>query len=249
MKNLDVLITPFAGNRGRPIGKRCVMVANPADFNLLCRLTQTTGAGSTRLMMSRLFQGGKGNGRFSLLGPFVGAPYAVILQETAIAQGAREIVLFGWCGAVSSDVHVGDIVIPSSALIDDGTSRNYINEETDEVFPSAAVQQGLKDALIKRKIIFHEGRIWSTDAVFRETHEKIQFYNKRGAIAVEMEAAAVFSVGGFRGVEVGCILVASDELFSGKWVRGFSNPAFIQSRRAVCKMFRDLILQKELVSS
>ncbi len=183
------------------------------------------------------------------MGPFIGAPYAVILQEIAISRGAREIIFFGWCGAVSADVHIGEVVLPASALIDDGTSKNYIQEGAGEVFPSAALQRRIKNRLTDRKIRFHEGRIWSTDAVFRETQKKVGLYLKRRALAVEMEAAALFSVGLFRSVDVGSILVVSDELSAGAWVRGFSAPGFIKSRRAVCELLRDMILNPSPVFS
>ena len=64
-------------------------------------------------------------GNFSITGPFIGAPYAAMLLETLIAWGARRIIFLGWCGAVAEEVKIGDIILPTAALIDEGTSGHY----------------------------------------------------------------------------------------------------------------------------
>lgn len=235
MDTHEAIINPLMGKKPPQLGNRCVMVANQPDLDSLHRLLNIGNSKSQRILMSRLNYGYE-NTLMSLLGPFVGAPYAVILLESLIAWGVTEVIFFGWCGAVSDDVRIGDVIIPDKAFIDDGTSKNYTAAQTSESFPSALLQKNIKSALAKNKVKFHHGPVWSTDAIYRETKDKVAFFKKKNALAVEMEAAALFSVGNFRNIDVGCILVVSDELSSMKWNPGFKNPVFKERRNQVCEI-------------
>lgn len=237
MDTHDAIINPVMGKKPPQLGKLCVMVANQPDFDYLNRLLKTERSGSRRILMSRLNCGD--NTTLSIIGPFIGAPYAVILLESLIAWGIRGVVFFGWCGALSKDIKIGDVIIPDKALIDDGTSKSYVPNAS-EAFPSDSMQTLIKTSCIKNKIKFYEGPVWSTDAIFRETSKKVGFYQKKNALAVEMEAAALFSAGCFRKIDVGCILVVSDELASTKWKPGFNAPVFKERRYQVCEMIRSL---------
>ncbi len=174
-----------------------------------------------------------------MAGPFIGAPFAAILLESLIAWNVREILFFGWCGAISKEVHIGDIIVPDRSFMDDGTSRGYTDGTRDAAVPAAGLQSRVKTLLVNHNLAFHEGPVWSTDAIFRETPEKVMGFRKKGALAVDMEAAAVFSVGNFRNVDVGCILVVSDEMKDLKWRPGFTHKAFKKQRQQIA----DLIFQ------
>jgi uridine phosphorylase len=179
----------------------------------------------------------------SFVGPIIGAPYAVMLFETLIAWGARSFIFFGWCGAISPDVKIGDILIPTSAVVDEGTSIHYLQPRESVVHPSPATTGLIKTILSDRDIAFHEGRIWSTDAIFRETPDKVSHYQSSGVVAVEMELSALFSVGRFRNVDVGGILVVSDELSTLKWHPGFKDERFKQGRKSACEVIRQICQQ------
>jgi purine-nucleoside phosphorylase len=239
MDTHDAIINPKMGKKPPQLGERCVMVANQPDLDCLNRLLKTQKSSSRRILMSRLNYG-YDNTSLSIIGPFIGAPYAVILLESLIAWGIREVFFFGWCGAVTTDVKIGDVIIPDKAFIDDGTSKSYAVLNDSEAFPADSVQTFIKSSCTKNKIKFNEGPVWSTDAIYRETREKVGFYQKKNALAVEMEAAALFSAGNFRKIDVGCILVVSDELSSTKWQPGFKAPVFKERRDQVCGMIRSL---------
>ncbi len=76
----------------------------------------------------------------------------------------------------------------------------------------------------------HEGRVWSTDAPFRETVKKVIHYQQAGALAVDMETSALFTVASFRGILMAVALVVSDELSSLTWVHGFRDRGFLRTR-------------------
>ena len=170
----------------------------------------------------------------------MGAPQAAMLMETLSAWGARQILFLGWCGAIAPQVHTGDIVLPTGAFIDEGTSPSY-EAPTDEVrLPSQDFHQTVKHALAARGLAFHEGLVWSTDAVFRETPSKLDAYQRRGGLAVEMEISACLTVAHLRDVAFAAALVVSDELSSRHWRPGFRDPRFKEACRAVSQIVEDL---------
>jgi purine-nucleoside phosphorylase len=194
----------------------------------------------TRLFMSRLYVGNDNLEGISIIGPFIGAPYATMLLETLITWGARKIIFLGWCGAVSPSVKIGDIVFPTSAIIDEGTSKHYHPDESGRARPSFHLTEEIKAILNTSDLAYSEGLVWCTDAIYRETREKVAYYQNKKVLAVEMETSALFSVGKFRDVEVAGILVVSDELSTLKWRPGFRDERFEKGRQVVCEVIHNL---------
>lgn len=191
-------------------------------------------------LMSHLYLAGKGDAPASLTGPMMGAPYAAALMETLVAWGARTLLFFGWCGAISPEVTIGDIIVPTGAIIDEGTSLHYDGRTGDTAPSSPEAASLVKQAILSRGLPFHEGSVWTMDAPFRETPEKVTGAQDLGALAVEMETSALFTVGRFRNVSVGAVLVVSDDLSTLSWKPGFKDKRFKTARRAVCNIFAEL---------
>ncbi len=61
------------------------------------------------------------------------------------------------------------------------------------------------------------GKTWTTDAFYRETPNKVARRREQGCITVEMEAAALFAVAEFRGVQIGQLLYGADDLGGIEW--------------------------------
>ena len=87
----------------------------------------------------------------------------------------------------------------------------------------------IEDALNRAGRTFSKGEVWTTDAPYRETPEKVEFYQNKGILAVEMEMSALMTLALFRGIRLGGLLVVSDELFSLKWHAGFSHPELMNA--------------------
>ncbi len=240
MEHQDAIIRPVPGKDPLGIGPKCALVGHPMDAAAVCRLTGVDQSRARRLLLSRLVCAP--NNDFSIIGPFIGAPYAAMLLETAVSWGAREIIFWGWCGAVSPDVHIGNLVVPDIAFIDEGTSRHYLVPQRRDIRPSDPFQAYLKTRLTKKAICFHKGPIWTTDAIFRETKKKIAFFRKKGALAVDMESSSLFSVAAFRNIPIGCILVVSDEVSSNQWIPGFNSPVFKAARQQAAELIADYLL-------
>lgn len=241
MKNkpLDDAITyPYKGKNAPDVGPVSILVSNKDDLDRVSKLLNLREAKTTNLLMSGVyFHNGSSNG-FSVVGPLVGAPYATILLENLIAWGARQFVFFGWCGAVAKEVNIGDVIVPNSAIIDEGTSKHYLADNNSTALPSKSALKRIRHALSEKGINFREGPVWTTDAIYRETREKVEHFQKKDVLAVEMESSALFTVGEYRKIEIGGILVVSDDLSTFEWRRGFGDKRFIENRRAVAEVIR-----------
>ncbi len=232
----DAITYPFKGRNDPDLGPVSILVSNKDDLDLICRSTNLGEDKVRNILMSGVYIDNDSSKGFSVVGPLVGAPYATILLENLIAWGARQFVFFGWCGAVSKEVKIGDVIVPTSAIIDEGTSKHYAAENNSMALPSTSAVKRIRNALNKKGVNFREGLVWTTDAIYRETRKKVEYFQKNDVLAVEMETSTLFTVGGFRNVEVGGILVVSDELSTFEWRRGFGDKRFIESRKAVAEV-------------
>jgi len=245
MNEHDAILNPAKGKGSLNLVLNAVMVSSESDLQILCNMMNLKKDGFKKLLMSRLYIGDKNNTDVTLTGPFIGAPYAVMILETLIAWGVKKFLFLGWCGAVSPDVKIGDIIIPNGAIIDEGTSKHYGKVDGSLALPSGNISESIKEALRKKGLSFHEGVIWSTDGIYMETREKVECYRQQDALAVEMELSALFSVGGFRDIEIGGILVVSDEISTFRHLAGFHEKVFRKSRKAVCEVITKFFKQEK----
>ena len=153
--------------------------------------------------------------RLAVVHPGIGAPMAAAILEEAIAFGCRKFIACGGAGVLDAGVMVGHLMVPASAVRDEGTSYHYLPPGR-EVEASPHAVDAIREVLIRHGHNFLPGKTWTTDAIYRETRAKIDRRKREGCITVEMEAAAFFAVAKFRGVEFGQILYAGDDL-SAEW--------------------------------
>lgn len=225
------VVRPVRTRNTPRLGPVSVMAATMPDFQQLKSSMELEDQSGRPLYTANLAVGSGRYSGMSLCGPFIGAPYGAMILETLIAWGVARIVFMGWCGAISKDVHIGDMIVPSGALVDEGTSLHYRRKTLDIVPPSNHILEKTRQSLDATRMSYHEGLVWTIDAAFRETRGAVRSFQKRGFLAVEMELSALLSVGLFHGVDVGGLLVVSDELSSLTWKPGFKSEQFNQARK------------------
>jgi uridine phosphorylase len=234
------LIQPRQGRRSPRLGPTAILAAAGPDVALLAACLQAAPDGGRPMYTSRLYPGRAGG--VSLAGPAIGAPYAAMLVETLAAWGVRTLVFVGWCGAIAAEVAIGGVVVPGAGHIDEGTSRHYAPGAS-VARPSPALSARVAEACAGAGLAVSVGGVWTTDAVFRESPDKIERFRGLGAVAVDMEASALFSVAAFLGIEAAALLFVSDELSSLTWRPGFNHPQFLQAREAACRAVADLAVR------
>lgn len=155
--------------------------------------------------------------RVAVAGGFgVGAPAVVLVLEALIVQGVRRFLTIGTAGSLQRHVGIGDIVVCDRAIRDEGTSHHYLPPE-EYTHASPAMTNRLIEALQAAGTPYSVGTSWTIDAPYRETVAEVQHYQSEGVLTVEMEAAALFAVATYRGVEMGSLLTISDSLADLTW--------------------------------
>ncbi len=176
------------------------------------------------------------NKKWGIVGNFgIGAPVAAITMEDLIARGVKRFITFGYCGTLQKNLKIGDYILIDKAIRDEGTSHHYLPSEK-YIEASSDYVLFLEKFLKEQKIKFQKGTTWTTDAIYRETVDEIKAYQEEGVLGVDMEAAALFAVAKYRGVECVGLFIVSDCLASGKdW-----KPHFHTAKDALYKLFEKL---------
>ena len=157
-----------------------------------------------------------GTSRLALVHPGVGAPLAAAFLEELIARGITSVVACGGAGVLVPDVALGHVVVPTSAIRDEGTSYHYLPASR-EVAPTDDAVAAIVATLERRGVPYVTGKTWTTDALYRETRSKLERRVDEGCLTVEMEAAAFFAVARFRKISFGQLLYAADDLSGDVW--------------------------------
>lgn len=205
---------------------QALVVFNYLDWNsLLARLTIVPGSQKNFRFFSLQTINTPDNQNFTFAGPAMSAPITAMVLEILIAFGARQIIGIGSCGSLTDSLRIGQLVVPEGVIADEGTSVHYPLPGK-KLRPAVRLLNKIKSCCEKNKENWVGGIIWTTDALFRETPQKIINAKQKRAIAVEMEVSAFLKVGNFYRVEVAAVLAVSDELFSFRWNPGYTTPEY-----------------------
>ena len=155
------------------------------------------------------------NGRsIGICQTLLGGPGTAGLLEEALAMGAKKVLLYGSCGVLDSALVAGHFILPTAAYRDEGVSYHYLPVGDYVDIPTAERLGEIFDGL---NLPYVKGRVWTTDAFYRETRNNMAKRKADGCVAVDMECASAMAVGQFRGAEVYQFLYAEDSLDGEAW--------------------------------
>ena len=146
----------------------------------------------------------------------VGASACVVGFEEVVAMGAKKFVLFGSCGIMDAQKVKDRIIIPVSAIRDEGTSYHYI-APSPEIEADAHSIQTLENVLKTFGCPYVKGKTWTSDGIYRETIPAIQERKQEGCLAVEMECAAMLAAAKYRHIPMIQFLYGADHLTDSTW--------------------------------
>lgn len=218
----EVVVHPGRGKNEPHLPAMGLLLVNPAEAGHAAQISAQKGWSRHFLFHSNLYLAQAPP--LFWAGPAVGAPMAVICLEKLIALGASRVIVCGWCGSLRTDLGVGELVLPTRAVSEEGTSAHY--PVAGAVESSFRLRQALADFFAGRGIKLREGVVWTTDALYRETREKVVRYGKEGVLAVDMECSALLQVAAFRGIELAAVMMVSDLLWQESWQPGFQGKEF-----------------------
>ena len=191
------------GLAAEPVPDICVL---DPDGDILRRLRKTGEArrlDSWPCYHTDLYTFALAGERAGIIGCAVGAPFAVLIAEELFACGCRHLLSVTSAGQITAPQPPPYFVIIDRALRDEGTSYHYAPPaEFAEADPRlvAAVARALRE----NRMAALTGASWTTDAPFRETAEAIEAARAKGILAVEMEAAALYTFARARGASLLC---------------------------------------------
>lgn len=237
------IITPRKRKTDPLIGQDALMALIGTDLTSLVRLQGPDTLVRCNMDFFKLYRSRNHLVKpISLSGPFLGAPQAVMGLEKLIALGAKRIWVLGWCGSLQSDLKIGDMVIPLNCIIEEGTSQHYPIKGPPRT--DSTLNRLLESALTIRNHPHRKGKIWTTDAPYRETPSKVSTYRELGVLAVEMEMSALMTVAIFRKVRLAALLIVSDELSDLSWRHGFHEPRFKEATTLAATILLDLLVNR-----
>lgn len=156
------------------------------------------------------------NRRFAFFLANVGEPKCIMDYEDILAMGSKCLILFGNCGVLDRSIEDCGIIIPTKAIRDEGCSYHYA-PPGDTIDVNHKYVDLFKAVLEERGYSYVEGITWTTDAVYRETREKVNRRKSQGAICVEMECAGMQALCDFRNTEFFQFFYAGDNLDHSTW--------------------------------
>jgi len=156
--------------------------------------------------------------KISVQGTGMGCPGATIVFEELIQLGVTRLLRVGTCGGLQAGDTLGDLIVAISAIPADATATHLVGGEPH--CPTASWEL-VHEAVHVAKHTGQKlrvGPIVSTDLFYNPDEGQYERWSKRGVLAVEMEAAALFTVAALRGVHSGCLLTVSDMVVEGEFV-------------------------------
>ena len=203
-RDAPIHLTPNA-----PVAERVLL---PGDPGRALRLAQILLAAPMQVLNTNRglwgYSGTAADGRaLTIQSTGMGGPSAAIVAEELIGLGARRLVRVGTCGALDGALSLGELLVAEAALCEDGASRALGaagRAEPDPTLRAALAAGGARSGLVV-----------STDLFYDPDPGRLERWATAGALAVEMEAAALFTVAARHGAAAACLLAVTDLLAGG----------------------------------
>ena len=197
----------------------CLLPGDPLRAQYIAEtfLTDVTQVNAERGLLG--FTGQWEGKPVSVQGTGMGCPGATIVFDELIQLGVKRLLRVGTCGGLQPGHALGDLIVAISAVPADSTATHLVGGEPH--CPTASwelVHEAVHVAKHADEPV-RVGPIVSSDLFYNPDKGQYERWSKRGVLGVEMEAAALFTVGALRGVETGCLLTVSDIIVEGEFTR------------------------------
>lgn len=146
----------------------------------------------------------------SIINFSLGSPVAALIIEVLATAEPKATLFLGMCGGLHRSLQVGDFILPTAAIRDEGASRHFMPPQV-PALPTFKIQKFVSQILVERGLDYRTGVIHTADYRFWEFNERFkqQLYEER-ALGIDMETATLFSVGFASKVPIGALILVSD---------------------------------------
>ena len=149
----------------------------------------------------------------------MGCPSAAIVIEELAQLGVRKIVRVGTCGGLQADLAIGDLIVALASAPADATASHYVGNEPHVPTADFELVHGAVHHAKKLGKRVRVGPVVSSDVFYQPDPGQVARWSERGLLAVEMEAAILFTLGALRKIQAGCLLIVSDVIVEGEFLR------------------------------
>ena len=221
---------PITGLRPGDVAARAFLCGDPARIDRITAGWEDPRE-VCRVREYRVVTGRRDGRALTAASTGIGAPSTAVLLEELVKLGAHTFLRIGNSGGLAPDLALGDLVVTTGAVRDDGTSRSYVPPEYPAVADHALVG-ALLAAARERDVPCRAGITWSLDAFYvrnailgedgamrsmsagsywgAEHAARIESMRAAGVLNCEMESGVLLTLAGLFGVRAGCICVVSD---------------------------------------
>lgn len=184
----------------------CPQHVMPTKYQSLW-LKKITGIMGTHICIN------KTKGVYLSTGWGVGGAALVAICEEFYALGVRKFTLIGMAGRLTTSVSEGDVVYATSALREEGTSHHYLPANEPNIIDCPSINHVKKFNALG----FHQSRFVSTDAPFRETSAKLNYWTSANCAMVDMETASLYAFAKYYNIDAVSIGIGADSLLNNQW--------------------------------
>jgi AMP nucleosidase len=160
--------------------------------------------------IGRPMQTATNNKGLSIINFGIGSANAATIMDLLVARAPKGVLFLGKCGGLKHSTEIGHFILPTAAIRGDGTSNDYFPPEV-PALPSFKLHKFVSDKILKRKLEYRTGVIYTTNRrVWEWDNEFKKYLKKLGAIGIDMETATLFIVGYANQIARGALLLVSD---------------------------------------
>lgn len=136
----------------------------------------------------------------------IGGASTGIAVEELKNIGVQTLIRIGSCGALQSNIKLGELIIANGAVRDEGTSKAYV-ESSYPAVPDTDVLISLIESARELDCNYYCGKIRSHDSFYTDKEQEIdEYWMKKGVLGSDMESAALFVIGGIRNLKTASVL-------------------------------------------
>lgn len=229
------------------IGEYVLLPGDPARSDIVAKYLDNAELKANN-REHRTFTGSYKGVKISVTSTGMGCPSAAIAAEELINIGAKTLIRIGSSAALDPKIKIGDLMISTAAMKNEGTSRFYVPDNFPAVpdfeFTHQLIQTA-KQHMEKTGEKVYIGINSSDDAFYGETPEFIDQLRKLKIMNIEMEASALYTVGHLRGVRVACICGCSGNLTNAEVIYTHKNEKLAEAWEREIRIVLEAIYQFE----
>ena len=168
-----------------------------------------------------------------------------ITKEILCSAQAQTMIRIGSCGSLTEDIKIGDLVVVESAVCGEGVTQYYVKDKNFEPQADKNLTNKLLEVAQASGFTVHKGKVWSTDAILRETREHVGKAVAQGAVAVDMVSSVFLTICQLYKIPAAVILAVSDNVISGEM--GFLDANYYMAEHVMINIALDLVKNLEKV--